>query len=173
MSYETLIRTLRGDDSAMFPANITANTTMTELVARAAEPSIGVMHANEVAIVGAAPNWMNVQMYSESGASLDVRVFGFTWCAAVGLWSVRALLQFRATMHTVGPGSNLFLGDTLFPALTHVINLNNSNAKALDGSAAYKIPGSISFDTHGLKYVGFGINRVSGTPKANGLVSVY
>jgi len=165
---EFLPRTRRAYDNQAFPSNITSGATVTEIVAQATAPAVGVLVANEVAILGWCSQECCLQVWSESGVSIDCRVFGLV-PRADGKLNVRALLQFRATMHN--QGGTLLGADTLFPALTHAINLNNVNAKVLDGSATYKMPGSILFDGLGM-LIGVGLNRVSGTPKANVFASL-
>lgn len=172
MLADSLNKALRNDYEPVFAANITLASTVTLLKAMATEPGVGTLHANEVGIVACRTNFMNVQVHSATGALIDVRAFGLRWCSASALWKPSALVQFRATMHGTGYDSSV-LGDSLFPALSHAINLNNANAKALDGSTTYKLLGSLSFDTHGFDYIGFGLNPSTGTPKANIFAAGY
>lgn len=153
-----------------FATNITAQATASVVTAQSGVPAAV---ANEIAIVEEAPpNNLNIQLWGATGATLQLRVMGWRKETRTGLWMPSALLQATVVMH--GSGYSLSMnGDTLFPAKTHTINLNNANAKALDGDATYKMPGSISLDCHGFQKIGIGLTTSSGTAKANAAQAGY
>lgn len=162
MSREIVVDTIRADYSLGFASNITTAATVTEMSPQAAEPT-GI--ANQVCVPGGGMSTMEVMLLvGTSGAQLDCRAWGWRWQQTLGLWIPRLLVQFRTTARNVGFS---MLGDTMYPPLSHVININNANAIALDGSDTWKVGGCLQFDTRGSKFVSFGINPVTGTPKAN------
>lgn len=154
--------TYQGDYSRGWAANITTQAGITAIMPQATQPA-GV--DNEICVIGGGRTIMEVQLWcGTSGGQLDCSAWGWRWSNSDKLWMPRLLVQFRTTARNAGLS---ILGDTLYPPLSHVININNANAVALDGSDTWKVPGCLQFDSRGSKWVSFRVNPVAGTPKAN------
>jgi len=149
----------------LWTANITAQSTVSEVAGGSSFPAAV---ANESgSLEEAPPNSLGIQVYSEAGAILDLAVFGISREARTGLWLVEPILQATVTMSSTAGGISIF-GDTLYPALTHTVNLCTTNARQRDGSASLKMRcGSIQVDFNGLQRPFLRLNTQSSTKKAN------